>query len=217
MRLLQQWRYVPTPLTPPDLELLKTNRQALPPLQSRAFKLPLRTHHDNVDPDSDTESTPLSTSPTLVQDTTSNSTTSHSARDDRDDLRRTSFLRRRFSSIWAQKKEGASDDDVRGPLGLRLLSASPEPMIEVIFVHGLRGGSVKTWQKGRDPRLFWPQHWLPMEAEFRNASIHSFGYDSDWKSSERSPLSINDFGQALYEEMRSSPFLRRNSKVHRSR
>lgn len=179
------------------------------------LKLALRPSHDNPDHrDSDAGSNTLSASPTLIEHSNPSEASQNGARDDKDEERRTSFLRRRFSSIWMQKTEDATSEDVRGPLGLRLLSASPEPMIEIIFVHGLRGGSVKTWQKGRDPRLFWPQHWLPSEAEFRNASIYSFGYEADWKSSQPSVLSVHDFGQALYEEIRSSSLLRRNPKVH---
>ncbi len=137
------------------------------------------------------------------------------AQDDSSDKRRASFLTRRFSTLWTPKPENKTDDGVRGPLGLRLLFASPEPMIEIIFVHGLGGGSIKTWRKGNDARLYWPQHWMPIEPEFRNASIHSFGYEADWKRLQPSILGVHDFGQALYEEMRSSSALRRNPKVPR--
>jgi hypothetical protein len=124
-----------------------------------------------------------------------------------------SFLRHRFGKAWTKKRQATDEDSNRGPLGLRLLHSSPQPLIDLIFVHGLRGGSIKTWRKGHDPRLFWPQHWLPMEAGLSNASIHSFGYDSDWGSTTPSILNVHDFGRALYEEMRSSPFLRQNSNV----
>ena len=127
--------------------------------------------------------------------------------------RDTSFLRRRFDAVWAKKRQTTSEDNLRGLLGLRLLHASAKSLIDIIFVHGLRGGSVKTWQKGNDPRLFWPKYWLPMEADLNNASIHSFGYDSDWGSMTPSVLNVHDFGQALYEEMKASPLLRQKSKV----
>lgn len=178
------------------------------------FKLPLRPSHEDADQCVlNTGSNGPLASPNLIQSSTPAPTTHYTSHDAKDDQQRKSFLRRRFSSVWAQKSEDVAAEEVRGPLGLRLLFASSEPMIDIIFVHGLRGGSIKTWQKGRDPRLFWPQHWLPIEAEFRNARIHSFGYEADWKSSQPSILSIHDFGQALYEEMRSSPMLRRNPRV----
>jgi hypothetical protein len=119
-----------------------------------------------------------------------------------------SFLRRRFDSVWRKRRETTDENDMRGPLGLHLLHSSPKPLIDIIFVHGLRGGSIKTWRKGNDPRLFWPKYWLPMEPDLCNASIYSFGYDSDWASTTPSILNIHDFGRALYEEMRSSPLLR---------
>ena len=103
------------------------------------------------------------------------------------------LLRKRFTTLWSRKKSvqetGDFEEDQRGQFGLRLLHTSPEPLIELIFVHGLRGGSIKTWRKGEDYRLFWPKFFLPMDPDFRNASIYSFGYDSDWGSSKHSILS----------------------------
>lgn len=132
-------------------------------------------------------------------------------------------LRKRFTSAWATKQsQSVGEDDerqdgARGPLGLRLLHSSPEPLIDLIFVHGLRGGSVKTWRKGNDPRNFWPQLWLPLEPGLRNANIHSFGYESDWASTKPSVLNVHDFGQSLLEEMRNSPNLRDNGNVSTSK
>ncbi|KAI1109210.1 NACHT and WD domain protein [Nemania sp. NC0429] len=121
------------------------------------------------------------------------------------------FRRRRFPLRWSQRRQDSRQTDAKDPFGLRLLHASPQPLIDIIFVHGLRGGSSKTWRKGDDPRLFWPQYWLPMEPDMCNASIHSFGYDSDWGSLNPSALNVHDFGQTLYEELRSSPYLRQNT------
>ena len=124
------------------------------------------------------------------------------------------FLKSRFTSSWARKNTDSNDEEAaRGPLGLRLLHSSPEPLIDIIFVHGLRGGSIKTWRKGNDPRNFWPQLWLPVEPEMHNANIHSFGYDSDWATTKSSILDVHDFGQSLLEEMRNSPYLRDNRSV----
>jgi hypothetical protein len=123
-------------------------------------------------------------------------------------------VKRRFTVAWARKRHGKEDDeDVPGPIGLRLLHSSSEPLIDLIFVHGLRGGSIKTWRKGSDLRYFWPQWWLPMEPSFENANIHSFGYDSDWANSKPSVLNIHDFGQGLVEAIRNSPHLRERREV----
>lgn len=122
--------------------------------------------------------------------------------------------KKRFAQPWARKPTpSGGEEGAKGSLGLRLLRSSPEPLIDLIFVHGLKGGSSTTWRKGGDPRNFWPQAWLPMEAGLRNASIHTFGYDSDWTNSNSSILNINDFGQSLLEEMRNSPHLRKNKDV----
>lgn len=76
----------------------------------------------------------------------------------------------------------------KGPLGLSLVHVSPESRIDLVFVHGLKGDSVKTWRKGREARDFWPQYWLPLDPDFRHASIHSFGYECDWKDPKSSIL-----------------------------
>ncbi|KAI0425000.1 NACHT and WD domain protein [Xylaria sp. FL1042] len=133
-------------------------------------------------------------------------------REDKTEIQRATggFLRRRLPLVWSQKRQEIDEAGLRGPFGLRLLHAAPQSLIDIVFVHGLRGGSYKTWRKGDDPGLFWPQYWLPMEPDLRNASIHSFGYDSDWGSFSPSVLNVHDFGQTLYEEMRSSPYLRQN-------
>ncbi|KAI1295904.1 hypothetical protein F5Y03DRAFT_399068 [Xylaria venustula] len=102
-----------------------------------------------------------------------------------------------------------NDEDTWGAYGLNILHDPPEPLIELIFVHGLRGGSIKTWCKGDDLRLFWPQTWLPREQGLRNARIHSFGYNADWASMKETELNLHDFGRALLAEMNTSPFLRR--------
>ncbi|KAI0132592.1 NACHT and WD domain protein [Xylariales sp. AK1849] len=97
--------------------------------------------------------------------------------------RNSGFLKKRFTNSWARKRTGGDDEEgARGLIGLRPLYHSPEPLIDLIFVHGLRGGSTKTWRKGNDPRNYWPQLWLPIEPGLHNANIHSFGYDSDWAS-----------------------------------
>jgi hypothetical protein len=123
-------------------------------------------------------------------------------------------LRKRFTTSWAQKHNGSDDEEgARGPLGLQLLHSSPEPLVELIFVHGLRGGSMKTWRKGNDVRKFWPQFWLPLEPGLSHVNIHSFGYDSDWANTKSSILNVHDFGQSLLEEMRNLPYLRENPSV----
>lgn len=74
---------------------------------------------------------------------------------------------------------------------------------DVVFVHGLNGGSHKTWTKDSDPALFWPQEWLPHDVGFRNVRIHTFGYDSNWDKG--SILDIHDFARSLLEWVINCP------------
>lgn len=143
--------------------------------------------------------------------------------DGNSDISRSSLIKQRFTSALGRRRPGSrgnsgneqtnSESPVKGPLGLQLLHASPEPLIDLIFVHGLKGDSIKTWRKGGDPLCFWPQLWLPTEPGFENVNIHTFGYDSNWSSSKSTILDIHDFGQGLLEEMRNAPQLRDNVEV----
>ncbi|KAI9705570.1 MAG: hypothetical protein M1836_006326 [Candelina mexicana] len=117
----------------------------------------------------------------------------------------TSFLDRSFSGLSLGRRQSEHVDEVRGPLGLSLIYAPSEPLIDFIFVHGLRGGSRKTWSKTEDINHFWIQQWLPLEPRFKNVRIHSFGYNSDWGERKGSNLTVHDFGQALLGEILNSP------------
>ncbi len=98
-------------------------------------------------------------------------------------------------------------DDSRGPLGLNLLHYPSEPLIDLIFVHGLGGGSRKTWSKTSSITHYWPQQWLPKDSAFKNLRVHSFGYDSDWSKGKDNCLNIHHFGKSLLGEMSTSPVL----------
>lgn len=109
----------------------------------------------------------------------------------------------------ARQKPIDDDEDAWGAYGLNLLHDPSRVLIDLIFVHGLRGGSIKTWCKGDDSTFFWPQAWLPGEQGFQNARIHSFGYNADWADMKDTALDLHDFGRALLTEMKTSPFLRK--------
>lgn len=98
-------------------------------------------------------------------------------------------------------------DDSKGPLGLNLLHSPSEPLVDLIFVHGLGGGSRKTWSKTSSVTLFWPQEWLPKDPAFKNVRVHSFGYNSDWIKGRENCLNIHHFGKSLLGEMNTSPYL----------
>jgi hypothetical protein len=126
-----------------------------------------------------------------------------------------SVIRRglRSFSFTARKATATGSGDTWGLLGLQLLHSPPDPLIDFIFVHGLRGGSIKTWCHSKDLRLFWPQVWLPRDADLQDARIHSFGYNSDWGGGKDTTLDLHDFGRALLGEMVTSPVLSKGKQV----
>jgi pimeloyl-ACP methyl ester carboxylesterase len=98
--------------------------------------------------------------------------------------------------------------DSKGRLGLNLLRRPSNTLVDLVFVHGLGGGSKKTWSKTTSLSHYWPQEWLPKDPAFKNVRIHSFGYDSDWVKGKSSCLDIHQFGKSLLGEMSTSPYMR---------
>lgn len=87
-----------------------------------------------------------------------------------------------------------------------------EPLIDFVFVHGLGGGSRKTWSFSPNQYHYWPKEWLSQDPEFSCVRIHSFGYKADWSERKESLLDIHDFALSLLGELEHSPDIRR-SKV----
>lgn len=120
------------------------------------------------------------------------------------------FISRHINHLNLSKSHSELDDtsdNAWGPLGLNLLHEPSDPLIDFIFVHGLGGGSRKTWSKSSKVAHYWPQEWLPKEPRFHNVRIHAFGYDSNWRRRGSSNLTIHDFGQALLAAIHNSPVL----------
>jgi hypothetical protein len=69
----------------------------------------------------------------------------------------------------------------------------------------------KTWTKDGDPRLFWPQEWLPRDQDFKDVRIHMFGYDANW--GKESILNIHDFAKDLLAWLKDSPAIPREDNV----
>ncbi|KAH6619219.1 Alpha/Beta hydrolase protein [Chaetomium sp. MPI-SDFR-AT-0129] len=102
--------------------------------------------------------------------------------------------------------------DARGPLGLNLLHEPIDPQADFIFVHGLFGGSRKTWSYSSEPGMFWPKEWLPKEANLQHVRVHSYGYGSNGSRKE-SFLTVHDFAQALIADIYNSPSLSENDST----
>ena len=99
-------------------------------------------------------------------------------------------------------------NDPKGRLGLNLLWCSTKPSADLVFIHGLGGGSRKTWSKSSATEHFWPQEWLPRDPAFRQVRIHSFGYDADWMGGKENCLNINHISKSFIGELCLSPYLK---------
>lgn len=130
-----------------------------------------------------------------------------------EDAGRSSVLSRVFPRLSLSRRASETADELKGSFGLNLLSDPAEPIVDFVFVHGLGGGSRKTWSKGPDPALFWPKEWLSREEEFKNVRVHSFGYNSDWTERRESILDIQDFANALLAALQGSSSVRRSPNV----
>ena len=102
--------------------------------------------------------------------------------------------------------------DIKGPFGLNTVFCPLEDVVaDLVFVHGLGGGSRSTWTKSANPELYWPRTWLPEDESFRGTRIHSFGYDSNWD--KESTLNIHDFAKALLGSIQDCPSIPVGSTV----
>ncbi|KAI0378271.1 hypothetical protein F5Y04DRAFT_152464 [Hypomontagnella monticulosa] len=108
----------------------------------------------------------------------------------------------------------APEVDTDGHLGLTTLHEPQPPdssTADIVFVHGLGGGSRKTWSYSADWYHYWPQSWLPKDPDFTDVRIHAFGYKSDWVERQQSILEIRDFAESLIGELKNNPGIRRST------
>ncbi|OQE39760.1 hypothetical protein PENCOP_c006G07803 [Penicillium coprophilum] len=100
--------------------------------------------------------------------------------------------------------------NIKGPIGLTTIYSPPgDIVVDLIFVHGVNGGSQSTWTKNGNPSLFWPQEWLPKDQAFQDVRVHTFGYAS--AISHGSVLDIPDFARSLLYSIHDSPAISRES------
>ena len=65
-----------------------------------------------------------------------------------------------------------------GRLGLTVIHEPTSRNLDVIFVHGLGGGSRKTWCYKKSSDIFWPE-WLPQIPMLSRARVSTFGYNAE--------------------------------------
>jgi len=128
-------------------------------------------------------------------------------------VKRRTTLSRIFTHRSSMTSTAETAEDKRGKLGLNLICDRAEPLVEIVFVHGLGGGSRKTWCKDDDLRLYWPKEWLQRDPEFKNARVYSFGYDSEWVTRKGTQLDVHDFGKSLLSALLGDRFIRRGRNV----
>ncbi|KAL8790816.1 MAG: hypothetical protein Q9213_000440 [Squamulea squamosa] len=118
-----------------------------------------------------------------------------------------SFLSR---TLTRRDENAEASQHAKGPLGLNTLYVPIDATTaDLVFVHGLGGGSRSTWTKNGESSLFWPEVWLPNDPGFRDVRIHSFGYNSNWE--KESSLNIHDFSKSLLASIHDCPSIPRNS------
>ncbi|CAD6587074.1 MAG: hypothetical protein ASARMPRED_002985 [Alectoria sarmentosa] len=128
--------------------------------------------------------------------------------------KKATFSGRSFLSRALTRRDAGDQpsEDGKGPFGLNTLF-EPEilAIADLVFVHGLGGGSKSTWTKSNDPSLYWPKAWLPQDPGFQDVRIHSFGYNSNW--GDESILNIHDFAKALLGSLQDCPLIPRNTSA----
>lgn len=100
-----------------------------------------------------------------------------------------------------------SEDRRSDPLGLTVLYApeADQRVVDILFIHGLGGTSLRTWCKNKDLSFLWPQAWLPEEADLATARILTFGYNAHFSAKkQQAALTINDFATDLLYNMKYS-------------
>jgi hypothetical protein len=121
-----------------------------------------------------------------------------------------SFFTRSFTRRETVRAD--NDTDAKGPIGLTTLHDPGEnTILDLVFVHGLNGGSQSTWTRNGNLSLFWLREWLPNDNAFRDVRIHTFGYASGL--SRESVLHVPDFARSLLSSLHDAPSIERDSRV----
>ncbi|GAW25470.1 putative NACHT and WD domain-containing protein [Rosellinia necatrix] len=122
-----------------------------------------------------------------------------------------SFLARVLARRSTDSTSKYEKDQPNGPLGLTTLY-EPDGKVaaDLIFVHGLNGGSRSTWSKAGNG-AFWPYDWLSRDDAFHDVRTHTFGYSSGL--THESILDIHDFASNLLAHINHCPIIMSNADV----
>lgn len=107
------------------------------------------------------------------------------------------------SDSYFQANRGAEASN-QDPLGLKIIHRPPgDRGVDIVFVHGLGGGSRATWSKNHNPEFFWPLKFLPFEPGINEARILTFGYNANFRrGSGKIKMSVLDFAKDLLYDLK---------------
>lgn len=104
-----------------------------------------------------------------------------------------------------KKKEQAVNVKWENQLGLEVLAepaSLQNPVIDIIFVHGLGGSRRGTWKLDTKDTTSWPE-WLPKAEGLDQTRVSTFGYDAEWDNLwKENILDISAFAQQLLDALR---------------
>ncbi|KAN0104101.1 WD40 repeat-like protein [Hyaloscypha variabilis] len=101
------------------------------------------------------------------------------------------------------QRRGSSPRGAKDPVGLNVVyNPERERELDIVFVHGLGGTSRLSWSKNKDPELFWPLTFLPLEPDICHARILTFGYNATILKANKNTSSILDFAKALLFDLK---------------
>lgn len=63
-------------------------------------------------------------------------------------------------------------------IGLTQIYASPDPKVDIVFVHGLNGHPYSTWASKSGSNVFWPADLLPDILASKQVRILTYGYNA---------------------------------------
>ncbi|KAK0705839.1 hypothetical protein B0T21DRAFT_353139 [Apiosordaria backusii] len=105
------------------------------------------------------------------------------------------------NGLSSQHQRQRSQDRRNDPLGLSILCTPPDRTVDILFIHGLGGTSLRTWCWDRDLDFFWPQLWLARDLP--TARVLTYGYNTNFSSKkEQASSTIGDFATDLLFRMK---------------
>ena len=116
-----------------------------------------------------------------------------------------SSLKRRLDKLPSAGEN--PDEDSKDVVGLQLLFLPPEPLVDLIFVHGLWGHYKKSWSRSVAPSSFWPKEWLSRDPDFKHVRISSYAYNMSGYEYGNKTSIASDQGKRLFDRLQDSDYL----------